>query len=257
MAVDPTTSSQSAAQTAATTTQQPSTALGRTRLAENFETFLSLLTTQLKNQDPLSPLDSNQFTQQLVQMSGVEQQLLTNDLLQKLVSTSSSGLDMVGLIGKDARAESATANLANGKANWIYSLDTAATNLKVEVLNAQGGVVAAVAPTDTKAGDHAFAWDGKDANGRKMPDGTYTLRVTATDADGKAVGAKTYVEGTVTAIEESGGKTLLTVGGSKVSSDAIVRVIQAAATPAPTTPTAANSNTANNSNTTQDVSAAG
>ena len=68
------------------------TAIGRARLAENFDTFLSLLTTQLKNQDPLSPLDSNQFTQQIVQMTGVEQQLATNDLLKKLVSNTTSGI---------------------------------------------------------------------------------------------------------------------------------------------------------------------
>src|SRR6185436_12803276 len=82
-------------------------ALGRARLAENFDTFLSLLTTQLKNQDPLSPLDSNQFTQQLVQMTGVEQQLLTNDLLKKLVGNTGTGVSTaVSLIGKDVRATS-------------------------------------------------------------------------------------------------------------------------------------------------------
>src|SRR5947207_10446296 len=92
------------------------TALGKARLAENFDTFLSLLTTQLKNQDPLSPLDSNQFTQQLVQMTGVEQQLLTNDLLKKLVGNTGSGVSTaVSLIGKEVRAESADAGLKGGK----------------------------------------------------------------------------------------------------------------------------------------------
>src|SRR5437870_4415051 len=100
---------------AASTTD--SSALGRARLAENFDTFLSLLTTQLKNQDPLSPLDSNQFTQQLTQMTGVEQQLLTNDLLKQLVSNTGTGVaTAVSLIGKQVRASSADAALANGKA---------------------------------------------------------------------------------------------------------------------------------------------
>src|SRR6187549_3297985 len=89
---------------------------GRARLAENFDTFLSLLTTQLKNQDPLAPMDSTQFTQQLVQMTGVEQQLLTNDLLEKLVSNTGSGISTaVSLIGKEVRAESADAGLKGGK----------------------------------------------------------------------------------------------------------------------------------------------
>ena len=88
------------------------TAIGRARLAENFDTFLSLLTTQLKNQDPLSPLDSNQFTQQIVQMTGVEQQLATNDLLKKLVSNTTSGIaTAVSLIGKEVRAEADVAAL--------------------------------------------------------------------------------------------------------------------------------------------------
>src|SRR5690349_4299143 len=83
---------------------------GRARLAENFDTFLSLLTTQLKNQDPLAPMDSTQFTQQLVQMTGVEQQLLTNDLLEKLVSNTGTGVSTaVSLIGKEVRAASADA----------------------------------------------------------------------------------------------------------------------------------------------------
>src|SRR6476659_4155349 len=97
--------------TATTPTAAPAstdkTALGRADLATNFNTFLSLLTTQLKNQDPLSPLDSNQFTQQLVQMTGVEQQLNANDLLKKLVANTGSGIQTaVSLIGKDVSAVS-------------------------------------------------------------------------------------------------------------------------------------------------------
>src|SRR5258708_18015064 len=109
------------------------TALGRADLATNFNTFLSLLTTQLKNQDPLSPLDSNQFTQQLVQMTGVEQQLNTNDLLKQLVSNTSGGVaTAVSLIGKDVKAVSDTANVSGGKAQWTYHLPTAAQSVKVE-----------------------------------------------------------------------------------------------------------------------------
>src|SRR5258708_4771350 len=109
------------------------TALGRADLATNFNTFLSLLTTQLKNQDPLSPLDSNQFTQQLVQMTGVEQQLNANDLLKQLVANTSGGISTaVSLIGKDVKAVSDTANISGGKAQWTYHLPTAAQSVKVE-----------------------------------------------------------------------------------------------------------------------------
>ena len=67
-----------------------STSVGNQRLAESFDTFLVLLTTQMKNQDPLSPMDSGDFTQQIVQMTGVEQQLLTNDLLKQLVGSATA-----------------------------------------------------------------------------------------------------------------------------------------------------------------------
>jgi flagellar basal-body rod modification protein FlgD len=82
----------------------------RTSLANNEQTFLKLLTTQLKNQDPLSPMDSNQITQQIVQMTGVEQQLMTNDLLSMLVGMNDGGLtNSVNLIGKQVTTESARA----------------------------------------------------------------------------------------------------------------------------------------------------
>src|ERR1700747_546646 len=117
MDVTPTTSAASAASAASQATSSQKT------LASNFDTFLSLLTTQLKNQDPLSPLDSNQFTQQLVQMTGVEQQLNTNDLLKQRVANTAGGVaTAVSLIGKDVKAVSDTANLSSGKAQWSYNL---------------------------------------------------------------------------------------------------------------------------------------
>ncbi|MEO8113104.1 MAG: flagellar hook assembly protein FlgD, partial [Phenylobacterium sp.] len=206
----------------------------------NFDTFLNLLTTQLKNQDPTSPLDSNQFTQQLTQMTGVEQQLLTNDLLKQLVGNTASGVSAaVALIGKDVRAVSDDASLSGGQAKWTYKLDRAASNLKVEVLDANGRVVHVETPTDAKAGEHAFTWDGKDAFGDKAKDGgVYTLRVTASDAAGTAVASTTYVQGLVTGVEQANGQTLVTVNGGQVDWSKITTINLAATTP-PATPPAA------------------
>ena len=231
------------APTAALPATADATALGRARLADNFNTFLSLLTTQLKNQDPLSPLDSNQFTQQLVQMTGVEQQLATNDLLKKLVGNTASGVSTaVSVIGKDVRAVSDTANLTVGKAQWIYNLGGAATDLKVEVLDGAGRIVHAEAPGDRKAGDHPFSWNGKDLSGARLADGgTYTLRVTATEPSGKPVASTTYVQGLATGIEQSNGATYITINGGKVTWDKISAIQQpatvaATATTPPTPP---------------------
>jgi flagellar basal-body rod modification protein FlgD len=214
---------------AAAATPPDKTALGRTSLATNFNTFLSLLTTQLKNQDPLSPLDSNQFTQQLVQMTGVEQQLNTNDLLKQLVTNTAGGVaTAVSLIGKDVKAVSDTANISGGKAQWVYNLPAEAADLKVEVLDANGKVVHAEAPTDRKAGDHPFSWNGKDQLGTQLADGgPYTLRVTALDASGAQISSSTFVRGVVTGVEQANGATMITINGGQVDWSKVASIQQA------------------------------
>jgi flagellar basal-body rod modification protein FlgD len=231
--------------TPTTTTPPPTTtdktALGLASLAGNFNTFLSLLTTQLKNQDPTAPLDSNQFTQQLVQMSGVEQQLNANTLLQQLVTNTSSGVaTAVTLIGKNVRAASDNANLTNGTAQWTYNLGAAASDLKVEVLDSNGRIVHAEAPTDMKAGDHAFSWNGKDLTNTQLPNGgTYTLRVTATDSAGKAITETNFVQGVVTGVTTANGATSITVNGGPVDWSKVTSIEQVAATTPTPTPTPA------------------
>lgn len=200
---------------------------GRARLAENFDTFLTLLTTQLKNQDPLSPMDSTQFTQQLVQMTGVEQQLLTNDLLEKLVSNTGTGVaTAVSLIGKEVRAESDAAALKDGKAEWTYKLDRNASDVKLEILDSKGRVVRTIAPTDNKAGEHTLTWDGKATGGGDLAEGTYTLKVTALDSEGSKVTADVYKDGMVTGVEQQDGLTYITVNGVQVPWDKLVSIRQ-------------------------------
>ena len=195
------------------------TQLGKNQLATSFNTFLTLLTTQLKNQDPLSPLDSNQFTQQLVQMTGVEQQLASNDLLKQLVSNTGSGLSQaVGVIGKNVTASSPDAQIAGGKANWNYHLASQATAVSIQVVDSKGAVVHAEAASDNSAGDHAFTWNGKNMTGVQLGDGgPYTLKITAKDSAGKDVTTNIFLKGTVTGVEQdSTGKTLLTINGAKI-----------------------------------------
>jgi flagellar basal-body rod modification protein FlgD len=223
---------------APTSTDTSATSGSRTRLAENFDTFLTLLTTQLKNQDPLSPMDSNAFTQQMVQMTGVEQQLLTNDLLTKLVDNNSSGIaTAVSLIGKEVRAVSDGAALKNDQAKWTYKLDSAADELKLEVIDSNNKTVFVTSPDGKAAGDHDFTWDGKDANGHKLPEGAYTLKVTAKDSADKAIASTTYVQGMVTGVEQADGQTLITINGTKVPWEQITTIAQAAAAPPPTSGT--------------------
>lgn len=230
MSVTPTTSSTTSTATPASASDPNATAKSLSSLTNNFQTFLSLLTTQLKNQDPLSPLDSNQFTQQLVQMSGVEQQIQTNSLLQTIAGNTGTGVSTaVSLIGKDVRATSDTAALNKGQASWTYNLPSGVSDLKLEVVDSAGKVVQAVAPSDLSAGNHAFNWNGKDTAGTQLPDGTYTLKVTALDSNGSPLTTTTYVDGIVTGVEQSNGQTMLTINGGQVNWTAITTISQPAA----------------------------
>ena len=202
-------------------------ASGQSNLATSFSSFLTLLTTQLQNQDPTSPLDPNQFTQQLVQMTGVQQQLLSNQLLQSLVNQSQGGQGLssaVGLIGKTVTAQSSSATLQNGSAQWQYELDGTAANATLAVSDSTGRTIWSGAAPSTDAGDHTFTWNGMDSNGQPVAAGNYTLSVTATDATGTAVTNRIFVQGVVGSLAESNGQTLVTVGATQTPLSTITGV---------------------------------
>jgi len=222
---------------AATTTNAVTDKINKSRssLASSEETFLKLLTTQMKNQDPLSPMDSNAFTSQIVQMTGVEQQLMTNDLLAALVGMNDSGItDAVNMMGKQVTAESATSVLKNGEASWTYNQSRAGTSVKIEVLDKFGKTIATVLPTDMTKGDHTFKWDGKDTTTKaQQPNGgAYSLRVTATDAEGSQIStsATGRIEGIVTAVTNESGQNMVWIGDTKVALDSIIGVTNAPST---------------------------
>lgn len=190
---------------------------GGQMLASNFQTFLSLLTTQLKNQDPLSPVDSNEFTAQLTQMAGVEQQLLTNDLLTGLLKAQQSdGLTGAAqYIGKDATAVWAATRFEDGEANWSYELAADATDATLQVLDASGKVVWSGPAPEKTNGMHDFKWDGKTTGGGQVDDGgVYTLKVVAKDGAGKAVDSQVLIRGRVTGVEMYDNTPFVIIGNS-------------------------------------------
>lgn len=199
----------STAATAATATQNSATK----ELSSNFDTFLKLLTTQLQNQDPLSPMDSNQFTQQLVEFSQVEQQIDTNDNLQSLISIAQgrSASDAVGYLGKTVSITTGHAALQDGDAEWSYALGGDAASTTLTVTDANGKVVY-TAPGETAAGQHLFDWDGTDSNGDPLADGVYTLNVNATAADGSAVDSAVASKGIVNEVNLTGSEPYLMIG---------------------------------------------
>jgi flagellar basal-body rod modification protein FlgD len=188
------------------------------QLSGNFQTFLTLLTTQLQNQDPLSPMDSNQFTQQLVEYSQVEQQINTNDNLKTLINqgASQTGAYGVSYLGKAVTIANGQAPLANGQAVWAYNLNTAAAQTQLTVTDAKGNVVYTAAG-ETTAGAHVLNWDGKNAGGTQLADGTYKLTVTAKAADGSAVNSTVTTTGVVSEVDMTSGTPVLMVGPMAVN----------------------------------------
>ncbi len=201
---------------------------GLAGLANNYQTFLSLLTTQLQNQDPLSPMDTNQFTQQLTQMTGVEQQLLSNQLLQQLVNQgqSSSGIEnAVGLIGKTVSINGDSAVLSGGSATWEFSLPTAPASMTASVVNSNNNIVWTGAVTPSGAGAQSFTWNGQNQSGQQVADGgTYTLKITAKDSSGAAITPATTMQGSATAVQQVNGQIMVTVNGIQVPLSSIIGV---------------------------------
>ncbi len=172
-------------------------------LSGNFNTFLTLLTTQLKNQDPTAPMDSNQFTQQLVQFSQVEQQINTQ------------GAYAVSYLGKAVTVTNGDAALTNGTADWNYTLAAPSAATTLTVTDANGNVVYSQAG-ETGAGDHAFSWDGKSLTGTQMPDGTYSLSVSAQGQNGQTVQSAVSSTGVVSEVDMSGAQPELMIGAMKI-----------------------------------------
>ncbi|MEH3116495.1 MAG: flagellar hook assembly protein FlgD [Methylorubrum populi] len=191
-------------------------------IAGNFTQFLTLLTTQLKNQNPLDPLDTNQFTQQLVQFAGVEQQLKTNASLDTILTNSktSAASSASGLIGKTVTADGVTTDLTGGKATWTLTPERAAAKAVVTIKNASGTVVA-TKTTTLKAGAQSFEWDGTSTSGLKAGDGQYTITVDALDATGKRVSVDTKVSGKVDGVDLSGSEPVLTIGAARVPASSV------------------------------------
>jgi flagellar basal-body rod modification protein FlgD len=202
-----------------TSTAQAANSNASQQLAGNFDTFLQLLTTQLQNQNPLDPLDTNQFTEQLVEFASVEQQINENTNLQTLISMqqtneATSALQLVGSTVTVGGNAAALDNAANSAATWNLTTTTPAT-ATVTVTSA-AGTTAYSGTMSLNAGTQSFTWNGQGSNGQTWPDGTYKLSVTATGANGQAVSVSTQVQGVVSGVNLTSTPPTLTVNGQSV-----------------------------------------
>jgi flagellar basal-body rod modification protein FlgD len=191
------------------------TALASSQIAGNFQSFLTLLTTQLQNQNPLDPLDTNQFTQQLVEFAGVQQQLNTNDSLATLVSLqqTAQSTQALGFVGKTAVVNGNTAALTKSTATWELSIPTNST-VNISIANSSGQTVFAGNYTATAGNNQPFTWNGQASDGTQLADGNYTLTATAKDSSNNTVAVTTQVQGVVSSVDLTQSPPLLSINGS-------------------------------------------
>ena len=233
MAVDaaimPTTVTSAPATNSGSSSKNTTASTATTGIADNFQTFLTLLTTQLQNQNPLDPLDTNQFTQQLVQFAGVEQQLRSNDQLKSLVEIEKSAQSTQALIyvGNNVAVDGSTAQF-DQKATWNIQAPKG-TNATITISNAAGQAVYTGKFT-LQDGNASFVWDGKGNDGTQWPAGTYKLTATGKDSNGTDVAISTEVQGVVDSVDLTASPPLLSIGGQNYTTDKVKRVVRPSTT---------------------------
>jgi flagellar basal-body rod modification protein FlgD len=196
-----------------------------TGIADNFQTFLTLLTTQLQNQNPLDPLDTNQFTQQLVQFAGIEQQLKSNEQLKSLVEIEKGAQATQALVyvGNTVAIDGSKAQF-DKSATWNFNSEQD-TTAKITITNS-AGQTAYSGNFNLKKGGSSFVWDGKGNDGVQWPPGTYTLTATGKDSKGNNVAISTEVQGVVDSVDLTSSPPLLSIGGQSYTTDKIKRVMR-------------------------------
>ncbi len=183
-------------------------------LNSDFDTFLMLLTTQLQNQDPTSPMDTNEMTQQLVQFANVEQQIAQNKNLEKLVALQNDNANSaaVAYIGHHVQVEGNSTHVTADGTTWGYEFDKAPESVTLNVVNEAGALVYSVEGETIAGTRHAFDWDLATSNIGALPPGNYTMNVSAFDAAGEAVKATVDSTGLVSAVQATTDGPQLQIG---------------------------------------------
>lgn len=197
-------------------------------LAGDFDQFLTLLTTQLANQDPLSPMDTTEFTNQLVLFAGVEQQIASNENLEELISLSggNQAVQAVSYIGKRAEANGNIFQLTEDGAEIGYDLATEAQTATILIFDSTDTLVR-LETANVEAGSHSFQWDGTNSDGVQLAPGAYSFAVSAIDENDAGVDVSTSVTGVVDGVEVRDEGVILTVGETEMLLDNVFGIRKA------------------------------
>jgi flagellar basal-body rod modification protein FlgD len=193
-------------------------------LSSNFNDFLQMLMTQLQNQDPTSPMDTNEFTSELVQFSGVEQQINTNGSLTQLIQLTQAGETMQGtsMTGKQVTVDSSQIALQNGSGTLNFN-DPTAGPVAIAITNSSGQQVYGTTLTST-AGNNTWSWNGQNNAGTQLPDGAYNAAVVSGNANGTTSTLPFTVTGTATGVQSLSSGMQLDIGALTVPFSAVQSV---------------------------------
>ncbi|MBL4838156.1 MAG: hypothetical protein JKY34_11330 [Kordiimonadaceae bacterium] len=211
----------------ALTESQSRAATAGKNLTNDFSDFLTLLTTQLQHQDPLDPMDSGEFTSQLVAFAGVEQQIQTNQNLEQLAVLSQLNNigNIAGYLGNEALIEAAFGDHDTDGVKWQYSNLDSADKLQIQVLDEDGTLVYEIAG-ETGIGLHDFNWDGLDNSGQLAAPGNYQLSIDALDSEGNTLTTGIAVQETITAVNTASTIPTFTIGPNTVEQTDILSLIR-------------------------------
>jgi flagellar basal-body rod modification protein FlgD len=207
------------ASTAAATTK--SSAAGK--LTQDYDSFLKLLTTQMQNQDPLSPTESTEFTNQLVQFSQVEQQINQNEKLEKLLTMQSNNQTQasLGFIGLDVEATGNAFSYDGSPVKMSYTLPEASTSTTIQIKNDKGVIVRTIEGSRSTSRQE-LTWDGRKSDGSTAAAGDYSMSVVAPNASAKLMTAATTTFGRVSGIESGNGVTTLLMGNTPIKMENVL-----------------------------------
>jgi len=196
--------------------------------------FLKLLVHQLKNQDPLSPMESQDFAAQLAQFSSLEQLTNMSGMMEESI-----GIDLMltqainntmatSFIGKQVSAVGDSITLAEGgTADLAFKLNGQAETVTVKVRNAAGDIVKEIEMGSLSSGKHSVEWDGTSRNGETLPAGKYTFEVEALDANEEVVSAITMIMGVITGIQYEGGGAVFVINGNEIPFNQVLEITEA------------------------------
>ncbi|MBI5058311.1 hypothetical protein HZB60_00860 [candidate division KSB1 bacterium] len=213
------------------TTTPPTDMISSRSQALDQADFLKMLMAQMQHQDPSSPMSNEEFASQMAQFSSLQELQGIGSALDQsiqanlLLAQSFNNTMATSLIGKIVKADSNTVQVdGNSDTELNYKLGAAATDIKIEVRNADGEVVRTIELNAQEAGNHSFTWDGLNGDGKPVVSGDYTFSVTAQGADDVTVETSTFVQGLITSVNYEDGTVVLMMGDRKIQLSQVLEV---------------------------------